>query len=76
MARETRVRALRRGPVALALALALLAVASIGASAMLLTNTITLNVQGPRRANPISSLPFLPLILSSALILVGSHEEG
>jgi hypothetical protein len=54
MARETRVRALRRGPVALALALALLAVASIGASAMLLTNTITLNVQEPVTVNPIT----------------------
>jgi len=54
MARETRVRALKRGPIALALALALLAVASMGASAMLLTNTITLNVQEPITVNPIT----------------------
>lgn len=54
MTREARVKALRRGPVALALALALLAVASIDASAMLLTNTITLNVQEPITVNPIT----------------------
>jgi hypothetical protein len=50
MARETRVRALKRGPIALAL----LAVASMGASAMLLTNTITLNVQEPITVSPIT----------------------
>jgi hypothetical protein len=55
MVRESQVRALRsKGPIVLALALALLAVASIGASAMLLTNTVTLNVQEPITVKPIT----------------------